>query len=144
MTIPNVTMVWCQKKATCRWCEQPIEVATPMVRVFFWNKGQEDNRRWNVQHCYHPECWIKQGLDYLNKNPYVPKNKRIMLSKEDARKRFLLVRKFHALVQRKDNIKSEYPDNILTEARITNQMVEIMLEMALLGGVPKSWAEKFG
>ena len=141
MTIPNVTMVWCHKKATCKWCEQPIEVTSAMVRVFFWNKGG-DNRRWNVQLCFHPECWVKQGMDYLNKNPYVPINKRITLSKEDARKRFLLIRRFNALVQRKNKIKSDYPDNMLVEIRLTNQMVEIMLDVAILGGVPKTWAEK--
>ena len=66
------------------------------------------------------------------------------MSEEDTRKRYLLVRKFHALEQRKKNIKVGYPDNLLIEARIAEQMMEIMLEVALIGGVPKGWAEKIG
>lgn len=144
MTIPNVTMRWCRKKATCKWCGKPIEVGTPMVVVFFWNKGNKDSRRWNITQYYQPQCWVEQGLDYLNKNPFVPhKRGRVrVLSDKDARKRYLLVRKFHALEQRRKNIKVPYPDNLLAETKLTKQMADIMLDVANLGGVPKSWAER--
>ncbi len=143
--IPNVTMRWCQRKATCRWCELPIVTGTAVVAVFFWNKGSGD-RRWNTQICYHPDCWVKQGLDYLDRNPYVPVRVRdkLKLSVEDKRKRFLLVRRFHALEQRKGNVKADYPDKLLVEVRLTKQMADIMLDVARIGGIPKSWAEKLG
>lgn len=143
LAIPNVTMRWCRKQAACEWCPEPILIGTPMVAVFFWNKGS-DNRRWNTSKYYHPQCWVAQGLDYLNQNPFVPHRRgRVRtLSEEDSRKRYLLVRRFHALEQRKKNIKAPYPDNLLIEERLTKQMVDIMLDMINLGGVPKSWAEK--
>jgi len=146
MTIPNVTMRWCVKKSTCRWCDQSIDNGTPVVTVFFWNKGEDSgkwNRKWNVRFSYHPQCWVDQGLDYLNRNPYIPQHreKKPTLCEEDRRKRFLLVRKFHKAEQMRKNSGS-YPDNLLAEVRLTEQMIGIMLEVAVLGGVPKSWAER--
>ncbi len=144
MTIPNVTMVWCRKKAKCRHCDQTIEIGNSMVRVYFWRKGDAEVRKWNWQSCYHPECWVKQGLEYLDKNPFVPhkRGRRITLNPEDRRKRFLLVRKFNELYQRKSNVMAEYPDNLPIEANLVNQMTQVMKDVAKLGGVPKSWAEK--
>jgi len=146
MTIPNVTMRWCRKQATCRWCNKPIEIGTPIVAVLFWNKGNPDSRRWNVQICYHPQCWVDQGLDYLNRNPFVPHRRGVKskLSEEDRKKRYLLVRRFHALEQRKKNSKLDYPDNLLMDSRLTKQMTDIMLDMVKVGGIPKSWVEKLG
>jgi len=144
MTIPNVTMRWCRKKAICKWCEQPVEIGTPMVAVMFWNKGNKDNRSWNVQNCYHPDCWVRQGLDYLERNPYVPhvRVRTLKLDPEVKKKRLVLMRQFHALNQRKNNIKVDYPDSLLVEQRLTRQMIDIMLDVANLGGIPKSWVEK--
>lgn len=143
MTIPNVTMRWCRHKATCKWCEKDIKASTPVVAVMFWNKGNPDSRRWNTYQKYHPQCWVEQGMDYLNRNPYVqPMGRKPKLCKEDSRKRFLLVRRFHALEQRRHNNK--FPDNVLADIRLFEQMVNIMVEVAMLGGVPKGWAEKLG
>jgi len=145
MTVPNVTITWCRGNAKCKWCEQPISIGTPMVRVFFWNRGNEDSRKWNRQYCYHfPDCYSKQGMDYLNRNPYVPKprKQRTLLSVENKRKRFLLIRKFNELSQRRGKIKDDYPDSLLLEANLTKRMVDIMLEVATVGGVPEAWAGK--
>lgn len=144
MTIPNVTMRWCAKKSTCKWCGLSIEKGTPVISIFFWNKGNPDSRKWNTNYSYHPQCYIDQGMDYLNRNPYVSsyKGRRPVLSEEDRRKRFLLIRKFHALDQRRRNCNHSFPDSILTDIRLTEQMVEIMLELATVGGVPEAWAEK--
>ena len=152
MTIPNVTMRWCVRKATCKYCEQPIEQATPMVTVFFWNKGNGENRKWNSTYYYHPECWVKQGLDYLGRNPFVPITGRgrkanttgggLTLSQEDATRRARLINKFHSLNQRKNNVKGSFPEKVLVEHRLNRQMQEVMLDVALLGGVPQSWVEK--
>lgn len=150
MTVPNVTIGWCRSKGKggaikCKWCELPIEIGTAMVRVFFWNKGNEEKRKWNVQHCYHfPDCYSKQGMAYLEKNPYIPHARGIIhkLDDLDKRKRFLLVRRFNELHQRKSNIKVAYPDNLPIEANLIERMAEVMKEVAGLGGVPKSWAEK--
>jgi len=144
MTIPNVTMRWCVRKSTCKWCGQPINNGTPVVTVFFWNKGSEDSRRWNTKFSYHPQCWVNQGLDYLGRNPYVPqiREKKPTLCEEDRRKRYLLVRRFHKADQMMKNCNHSDPDSLLAEIRLTQQVIDIMLEVATVGGVPKSWAER--
>ena len=144
MTVPNVLFVWCRKKATCKWCEQPIEISMAMVKVFYWNKGEDGNRKWNSQYCYHPQHYIEQGMDYLNRNPYIPhvRGRKSKLSPEDRIKRLVLVKRFNRLCKRKDNINLGYPDNALVEAKLTKEMVEIMMDVVLVGGVPKSWATK--
>lgn len=145
MTIPNVIISWCRKQATCRWCDQPIKVGTPMVKVFFWNKGDDGSRRWNRSHYYHfPDCYSAQGLDYLNRNPYIPPDygRKSKLSAEDRRKRFLLVRKFNELHQRKKRLGLAYPDDVAMEIQLSERMVEVMKEVAKLGGIPKSWTDK--
>jgi len=141
VTIPNVCINWCKRKATCKWCEQLIEAGGPMVTVFFWNKGA-DGHRWNVKLYYHPQCWVKQGLDYLKMNPYVPyvRKRKLELSKEDSKYRYILLRRKAALDQRKRNLKTEFPDRVLMEARIDAKIAGIMIEIVKVGGVPKKWA----
>lgn len=140
--IPNVCMVWCQKKAICGHCEKEIEVGAPMVTVFFWNKGN-DNRRWNVKKYYHPNCWIEQGLDYLKMNPYVPYrrggNNKFDLTPEQKEKRKSILRKKASLEQRRRKLKSDYPDRILIEARIDSQIADLAVEIGGIGGIPKRW-----
>jgi len=142
----NVVMRWCSRRAKCRWCPDHIEKGQPMVSVVFWNKGDETKRTWNSYFKYHPQCFVDQGLDYLKRNPYsAPKRgRRSKLSETDRRRRFLLVRKFHALEQRKHKIVASYPDRVLVENRLEKQMIDIMLDVSKLGGVPKSWSTKFG
>lgn len=142
MTVPNVTMTWCMRKSTCKWCEQSIEQATPVVTVFFWNKGKEDNRRWNVKQFYHPNCWVAQGMDYLGRNPYVPRRREPKLCTEDMERRRFLIDRFHSLYQKRCSNHGQYPDGILREIDLTQRMVDTMMEVAALGGVPKGWAEK--
>ena len=144
MTIPNVTMKWCVKKSTCKWCDKFIDNGTPVVTVFWRHKGNEESRKWNTKISFHPQCWIEQGLDYLKMNPYVPQHrvKKATLSTEDKRKRFLLIRRYNALIQKRKNSNHSFPDYELNDIRLTQQMVDIMLEVATVGGVPKRWGEK--
>ena len=142
----DVWFTWCQRRAKCRWCEQPIEKGKPMVITKLWRKGDENSRKWNITNYYHPECYLAQGMDYLERNPYSPRGNRgkpkLQLSEEDRRKRYLLLRKKAALEQRKRKLKTSYPDNALMLARIDTRIVEICMDIALVGGVPKSWVEQ--
>ncbi len=143
MTIPNVCMNWCHRKATCKWCGFIIETAHPMVTVFFWNKGTDTHKGFNVKQYYHPKCWIEQGLDYLKKNPYIPYVRHVpsKLTPEQLKTRISLLRRKAALEQRRRNIKSEYPDRILVEARLEKHIAELMVEIIKVGGIPKKWLE---
>ena len=144
MTIPNVYMTWCQRKAICKWCEFAIEAGTPMVTVFFWHKGDEDHRQWNKKLYYHPQCWVGQGLDYLKMNPYVPyvRKPKAKLSEEQRKQRAALLNRKCSLEQRRRNVKSGYPDRLLVEARLDRQIAELMMEMIPVGGIPKRWLEQ--
>jgi len=142
MPIPNVTMRWAQNQATCQWCGQLVMPGSAMVAVFYWNKGA-DGRRWNHQHCYHPECWLKQGYDYLEKNPYSPYvrgRKKDNITEEQRKQRYLVTRRFHSLVQRRGNLSNG--SKPLIALRLECQMADLILEMQKLGGVPKKWVEK--
>lgn len=142
MAIPNVTMRWAQNKATCQWCEYNIEPGQAMVVVFFWNRGA-NGRKWNVQKCYHPNCWVEQGMDYLNKNPYSPYirgRKGLQLSKEDNRQRFLIVRRYHALTQRIGRLDNG--SEPIKRLELEMKQADMMLEMLKIGGVPKKWLER--
>ena len=144
MTIPNVIMRWCIKPATCKWCEKGIDNRQAMVVVMFWNKGNAQHRGWNVQQYYHPDCWVKQGLDYLDRNPYSApgRGRKAKLSPTDTRQRYLLVRRFHALEQRRRHLTTTYPDRLLIEQHIEEQILGIVMDMSKVGGVPPTWLTK--
>lgn len=116
-----------------------------MVTVFFWNKGDEGKRSWNVKIHYHPRCWTDQGLDYLKKNPYVSRMVRkhnaklSLLTPKQKELRITLMRRKGSLDQRKKNIKVGYPDRVLIEARLDKQVAEIMVKIAKVGGIPPKW-----
>jgi len=143
MTIPNVSMSWCNRKAQCNFCPDHIGAGEPLVTVFFWNKGTPDHKGFNTKQYYHPQCWVAQGLDYLSLNPYVPyqKQKRLDLVPEQKERRNILLRRKCSLEQRRRNLKAEYPERLLLEARIESKIVGLMLEIAPLGGIPKKWLE---
>jgi hypothetical protein len=138
--IPNVTMRWCQKKAKCKWCGQDIEPGSRMIAAFFWNKGSE-RRTWNIQLCFHQQCWMDKGNDYLDRNPYVPHRstgrKRLELTPEARQTRYLVTRRYNALLQRLRKLDDGAEP--IKALRIENLMAELVLEMVPVGGVPKTW-----
>ena len=142
MTIPNVTMTHCQRRAKCEWCPEYVEAGTPLVTVFFWNKGSEDHKGFNVKRYYHPDCWVAQGLDYLAMNPYVPYIRKVKmeLEPEQAKLRYVLLRRKASIDQRIRGL-SDTPNRLLIVARLNQKITDIMLEIAPIGGIPKRWLE---
>ena len=141
MTVSNVSMSWCLRQANCHYCETLVEAGTPLVTVFFWNKGTEEHKGFNSKFYYHPTCWVNQGLEYLRNNPYVPykRTRTLPITQEQRVQRNILLRRKCSLDQRKRNLKMDFPDRVLVEARIDTQIVELMLEIAPIGGIPKRW-----
>jgi len=139
MTIPNVTMTHCQRQAQCDWCPDQIEPGTPLVTVFFWNKGTPDHKGFNTKKYYHPNCWVAQGLDYLTLNPYVPYIRRykLELTKEQSKLRYSILHRKSALDQRLRKLEDN--PNPLTEAKLNQKIAELMIEIAPIGGIPKKW-----
>lgn len=140
MTIPNVTMTWCQHKAQCAHCPRTIKTGTPLVTVFFWNRGTEAHKGWNIKKYYHPKCWIAQGLDYLKKNPYIPyiRKKKLELTPEQSKQRYIILRRKAAIDQRKRRLEGS-PNRIAGEASLDGKIAELMVEIAPIGGIPKKW-----
>ena len=138
----DIWIKWTRKQAICRYCDKPILVATPMVVGKIWRKGDETKRSWNIKLYWHPQCWIANAMDYLSRNPYTQGNKgrpKLQLSEEDGRKRYLLLRRKAALDQRKKKLTATYPDRALQEAKINTQILDIMMDIAGIGGIPKKW-----
>ena len=139
MTIPNVTMTHCQHKAQCEWCPETIECGTPIVTVFFWNRGTPDHKGFNIKKYYHPNCWVAQGLDYLKMNPYVPyiRKKKLELTPAQSKQRYSVLRRKAAIDQRKR--KLDGTNNVVAEAILNTKIAELMIEIAPIGGIPKKW-----
>ena len=140
MTIPNVTMAWCQHHAKCEWCPDHIETGMPLVTVFFWNKGGPDHKGFNIKKYYHPDCWTGQGLDYLKMNPYVPyiRKKKLELTPEQAKLRYVLLNRKASIDQRKRGLNGN-PNKAMLEAELNVRIAELMVEIAPIGGIPKKW-----
>ncbi len=138
--ITNVRMSWCQRRAKCSFCPDPIEAGTPIVTVTFWKKG-DDDRKWNIKNYYHPDHWVAQGLDYLKQNPYIPyqRHKETTLTKEQKSQRTQLLRRKSSIEQRRRNLKPDNPNHSLIVARMDRQIAEMMVEMTKIGGIPSKW-----
>ena len=115
-----------------------------MVTVFYWNKGTPEHKGFNSKYYYHPQCWIDQGLDYLKRNPFVPTHRGsrpLPLTDEERKARNKLLNRWSSLNQQIRNIRVDYPDRILIEARLEQRKIDLMMEIAPLGGIPKKWLE---
>ena len=140
MTIPNVTISWCEHNAKCGWCPERIGTGTAMVSVFYWNKGTTEHKGFNTITYFHPQCWVEQGLDYLKRNPYVPYvRKRSKLEPEQRKMRSILLRRKCSIEQRRRKIKPDDTDKVLKEIRLDRQVTDLMMEIAQVGGIPKTW-----
>lgn len=145
MPVPQVSIAWCRRSTECDECKRMIDVANPEVREFYWNKGKEGNRSFNVKRYYHPSCWLAKGLDYLERNPYSPgENKRgpkVDLSPEDRRKRHLLLREYAVYQHRKRHLVGDVATKALSEIRLDCQIASVIMAIGKVGGVPKRWIE---
>lgn len=141
MAIPNVYMSWCKRRAKCHFCPEMVEAGTPMVNVFLWRKGEDGVRKWNMKFYYHPQCWLDQGLDYLKMNPYVPykRDRQLPLTERQQDIRRSILRRKASIEQRRRNLKSDYPDRILVEARMDKDIAELMVKIIKVGGIPPKW-----
>ena len=132
----NVWMSWCRKRTECRYCNQLIDTATPVVVCRSWANGKKHELR------YHPQCWLDNGIDYLRQNPYtaMPRGrKKLTMSEDDTKTRRTLLVRHAAVVQRISRVKAKYPDRLLPIARLEKRMKELAKEIEPFGGVPKKW-----
>jgi len=138
----DVWMTWCRRKAVCKYCGEDIVKATPIVKC---KSVRGNTTKLTTMMYFHPKCWVENGMDYLEKNPYTSGmrgRKRLELSDEDRRARYLLLRKYAGLKQRLGNIVTKFPDNLEPTLRIEEQMRQIMVDISVVGGIPPKWLEQ--
>lgn len=102
--------------------------------------GKSKGRRFTYQPRWHPQCWIEQGQNAVDKIQVVEKRGKIGLPMmdEEKKKRFRILARRAAVIQR---IRKEIEggadvDKMVHLGGLLNKLKE---EIGLLGGVPESW-----
>ena len=107
---------------------------------------RDDTHKYTSIRHYHPQCWLDDAMDYLSRNPYTPHGNRGRptkdLTPEQRVRRTKLLMAKAALEQQKRKVSSPEPHRTAILARIDSKMCGIMLEVAQVGGIPKSWIQK--
>jgi len=140
----RVWMTWCKRRATCKYCGEYIEVGTPMVKGVI-DKSQNPKMMITYKTYFHPQCWVENGLAYLERNPYTPAargRKRSNLSFVDNQKRRKILARFASYQQSLRKIVGDSPRDKAAKVRINNKVNGLVDEITKLGGVPVSWLGK--
>lgn len=90
---------------------------------------------WTKYFNWHPQCWITQGLDSLQKNPYHAG--RLGLTDDQRKARRLLLMRWATIKYRLKKAVDKY--NFTAIERLLEQLKSVREEIKLVGGVPKSW-----
>lgn len=135
----QIWITWCRRQATCRYCELPIEVGNPLVR----GQSRQKAAEWKVKLFWHPECWLKDGLQYLEQHPYSAKSQgrpKLQLDEDSkAARKKLITRRAQILYnirEQLENGETELSESLLVEV---SKIVQFYREIEVLGGAPKSW-----
>ena len=135
----DIWVSWAKRKATCHYCSKPILARTPIIKGKMWKK-MATATKWSIMFYWHPECWLNQAYAYLEQHPFIPKRGRakLVLDKDAKTKRLKLLRERARLIYRLKDIML-YGNNSDIEERILSRLLELVVEIEPLGGVPKSW-----
>jgi hypothetical protein len=130
---------WLNRQAKCQWDSDMMDKGSPVVVG-----SLRTNRGYYIRMYWHPECYLKQGMDYLESIPYEPTTRSpgpgrpaIDLSHTDRLKRRALIVKFSRLRDRREEVAELGLLWMLDKLDKTAWV--IMAEMKTLGGVPTSW-----
>lgn len=81
-------------------------------------------------------------MDYLNRNPYFPKNKSRLktanLTPKQKELRYRLLRRKSAIDHRR-KVLGNNPDRLLIESRMDAEVARLCLEIHKVGGIPPKW-----
>jgi hypothetical protein len=141
----------CNKGATCDYCHEPIEVGEPEIYGKIWRQyGGDKPRKWvKVLHWHGKRkadglcCWLQQALEHLALNPHIETRgrKKIVMPKEMRLKRLRLLQRRAKVIAgiraELEQPKSKRDINVI--ARMGEKLEKLKVEIAEVGGVPKSW-----
>jgi len=129
----SIWMRICRKQATCGYCKKPILNKELMV-VGLRRKG-----KWRFRKCWHPECWLEQGKQELERREYVETRgcKRMPIDDETRKRRFRLLARRASVLQRiRKAVEVRDANKVVHLGEMLDRIKE---EIGPLGGVPKSW-----
>ena len=136
-----IRMAWLRQKARCRWCSEVILAGQAVVRGMSWVTDGDTKRHYLS--IWHPECWLKQGMDYLESHPYIPKQggpgrPRLQLTVEQRIKRRSCTVMFAKLKMEKMQVLTAGTAQ-WHMPQLEERGRQLMERMKGLGGVPRSW-----
>ena len=133
----HVWISWCKRKCECSHCKETILCSEPMVSGR--HTTTKGGRKWTIKLHWHPQCWVGQGLAYLQSHPMIkgPGRPRIMLSEEDKAARHRLLLK-HGNIRHRQKVAALAGDAVrVLDLEIRRQ--EVIEEMSKYGPIPRSW-----
>ena len=139
----HVSFSNCRKTAKCRYCPNPIETGQPMV-VGRSRKESAGGKYYYFTSRWHPQCYLDQGLQYLDKHPYTPATKGrpvLNLTSGQRTHRLSLLRIRATSVQRvRAELQKLLPNYNIIQHHGT-KLQELYKEIEHYGGAPKSWQQ---
>ena len=135
----DIWITWNKRRATCRFCQKPITVASPMIRGKLWRKSGTATK-WSYQYYWHPQCYMEEQMAYLAAHPYQSTHHgrpRLEMDEDTRAKRIKVLRKRATLVYK----LKEQLENGKNVDWIIDKLMEAMIEIEQLGGAPKSWSK---
>jgi hypothetical protein len=136
----DVWMTHVRRAGKCGFCPSELGQLEPCVVTR--QRNSRDGQVYTRVVRYHPQCWISQGLIYLEKHPLILNygRRRLDLSKEDRSRRLQLLRRRSQLMY----YAREAADakRWWTAANNFLKADALIGEIEKVGGVPKSWLPK--
>lgn len=137
----DIWITYCKRVSACGFCKQPIKTGSPMVKGKQWRKKSGAAAIWSYYFRWHPECWLKQGLEKLELHPYVPAltgRKKLQIDEIERVIRLYLLRTRARLISKLKD-QSLYGPNGIEPEKIIDKLGALKKAIALVGGIPKSW-----
>ena len=101
---------------------------------------ERNNPELTKRFYWHPDCWVKQGLDKLHMDGYCSTETYRALNEltpEQKKLRSVLQRKWHTSLSRLSNALED--GKIDVSIRLVERMEKIKKDITDCGGVPKKW-----
>lgn len=130
---------WLQRTARCRECGQTMQQKEAAVIGSY-----ESANGYFIKSTWHPQCWVRQLMNWLEEHPWQPKHhggrRSLGLSKADRRRRLALLRQFSRL--RAQRVEAVAMDWMYKLPELDQAAHSIMQEMELVGGAPAAWTRR--
>lgn len=133
----DVWMTQARRISRCHYCPEPIRQLDP--EVIGQTKRTKGGRTFTRIRRWHPQCWITQGLSYIEQHPVVIRQGRPRLELDPVtRHRRLQLLRSHAQLMHYSR-EAWTSGNILRSVHCWLKASDLHEEMSQLGGVPKGW-----